>query len=224
MAGAVFLGGERIKKAGQFIREHAELTLRQKDHPWVSRGGLKLDHALKHFGISLKDKTVLDIGASTGGFTEVALKSGARKVYAVDVGKGQLAWPLRQDARVVVMEGVNARYLSVDDIPDPIDIIICDASFISLKTILPAPLKFLKTGGYVIALIKPQFEVGKGQVGKGGVVKDSVLHQKTIKDIEAWLGALDGFTVLGVTESPITGPKGNREFLIATSYIPSAKD
>ena len=214
LAGGVLLDDAPVKKAGQFVPEDATLTLKQKDHPWVSRGGIKLDHALKHFAISLKDKTVLDVGASTGGFTDVALKAGAKKVFAVDVGKGQLDWGLRNDERVVVMEGVNARYLTRDDIPEPVDAVVCDASFISLKTILPAPLKLLAPGGVVIALIKPQFEVGKGQVGKGGVVKDPALHAATVKDIGDWLNAQDGFRVIGVTESPITGPKGNKEFLI----------
>ena len=214
LAGSVYRGTEQIKKAGQFIPEETELALKEKDHPWVSRGGIKLDHALKHFGISLKDKVVLDIGSSTGGFTDVALQAGAKKVFAVDVGKGQLDWSLRNDKRVVVMEGVNARYLTNEDIAGQVDAVVCDASFISLKTILPAPLNLLKPGGYVIALIKPQFEVGKENVGKGGVVRDPLLHEKTVKNIENWLNALDGFTVQGVTESPITGPKGNKEFLI----------
>jgi len=215
LAGKVFSGDQPIRKAGQQIPEDTPLRLKEKDHPWVSRGGLKLAHALDHFHLSLAGMTVIDVGASTGGFTDVALKDGAVRVYAVDVGKGQLAWNLRNDDRVVVMEGVNARYLSENEIPEKVDAIVCDASFISLKTILPAPLALLKPGGVVIALIKPQFEVGKGKVGKGGVVRDPALHDATVKDIRDWLGALDGVTVLGVTTSPITGPKGNVEFLIA---------
>lgn len=217
LAGNVFRGEEKINKAGQYIASDVVLRVKEKDHPWVSRGGMKLDHALKHFKISLEGKTVLDVGASTGGFTDVALKGGATKVFAVDVGKGQLDWALRNDERVVVMEGVNARYLTADDIPDPLDEIVCDASFISLKTILPGPLALLKRGGVVIALIKPQFEVGKGKVGKGGVVRDPELHDEVIADITSWFEGLDGFSVLGVTKSPITGPKGNVEFLIAAT-------
>lgn len=215
LAGSVFRGEEKINKAGQYVAADVVLRVKEKDHPWVSRGGMKLDHALRHFKISLEGKTVLDVGSSTGGFTDVALQAGAAKVFAVDVGKGQLDWRLRNDDRVVVMEGVNARYLTAEDIPDPLDAIVCDASFISLKTILPGPLALLKAGGFVIALIKPQFEVGKGLVGKGGVVRDPELHESVVKDISDWLGGLEGFSVLGVTTSPITGPKGNVEFLIA---------
>ena len=215
LAGNVFRGEEKINKAGQYVASDVVLRVKEKEHPWVSRGGMKLAHGLDHFKISLEAKTVLDVGASTGGFTDVALKNGASKVFAVDVGKGQLDWALRNDDRVVVMEGVNARYLTAEDIPDPLDAIVCDASFISLKTILPAPLKLLKSGGHLIALIKPQFEVGKGNVGKGGVVRDPELHQQVIRDISDWVSGLEGFSVLGVTTSPITGPKGNVEFLIA---------
>lgn len=215
LAGQVLLEGRPVQKAGQSIADPSKLTLKEKDHPWVSRGGLKLAKGLEHFKISLENHVVIDIGSSTGGFTDVALKNGAAKVYAVDVGKGQLDWKLRQDDRVVVLEGTNARYLTEAEIPEPVDAVVCDASFISLKTILPAPLALLKSGGVVIALIKPQFEVGKGNVGKGGVVRDPELHAAVIKDIEAWFAALEGFSVLGITESPITGPKGNKEFLIA---------
>lgn len=217
LAGNVFRGTEQISKAGQYVAADVVLRVKEKEHPWVSRGGMKLAHALDHFKISLEGKTVLDVGASTGGFTDVALKDGAAKVFAVDVGKGQLDWKLRQDARVVVMEGVNARYLTADDIQEPLDAIVCDASFISLKTILPGPLQLLAQGGVVIALIKPQFEVGKGKVGKGGVVRDPELHQQVTRDISGWFSGLDGFSVLGVTPSPITGPKGNVEFLIAAT-------
>jgi len=214
MAGKVLLGTELVKKPGQMIPEPERLTLKEKDHPWVSRGGLKLAHALEHFNLSLKGLTVIDVGCSTGGFSDVALQAGASRVYAVDVGKGQLDWKLRNDSRVVVMEGVNARYLSAEDIPEPVDAVVCDASFISLKIVLPAPLALLKPGALVIALIKPQFEVGKGKVGKGGVVRDPALHEEVQEDIRAWLAGL-GFEVFGITKSPITGPKGNIEFLIA---------
>jgi 23S rRNA (cytidine1920-2'-O)/16S rRNA (cytidine1409-2'-O)-methyltransferase len=215
MAGSVYLKDQQIKKPGQPVSEDAPLHLKEKDHPWVSRGGLKLAHALEYFNLSLEGKTVIDVGASTGGFSDVALKGGALKVYAVDVGKGQLDWSLRNDPRVVVMEGVNARYLTAEDIPEAVDAIVCDASFISLKTILPAPLALLKPGGLLIALIKPQFEVGKGKVGKGGVVRDPALHEEVVEDIRAWFEGLGGYQVLGVTASPVTGPKGNIEFLIA---------
>jgi len=215
MAGSVYLKDQQIKKPGQSIAQDTPLRLKEKDHPWVSRGGVKLAHAIEHFNLSLEGKTVIDVGASTGGFSDVALKRGAKKVYAIDVGKGQLDWSLRNDPRVVVMEGVNARYLTAEDIPEPVDAIVCDASFISLKTILPAPLSLLKPGGVLIALIKPQFEVGKGRVGKGGVVRDPALHREVISDISAWLAGVGNNDILGVTESPITGPKGNIEFLIA---------
>jgi len=214
MAGKVLQGTELVKKPGQMIPDPEKLVLKEKDHPWVSRGGLKLAHALAHFELGLKNMTVIDVGSSTGGFTDVALQAGADKVYAVDVGKGQLDWGLRNDERVVVMEGVNARYLSGDDIPEPVDAVVCDASFISLKTVLPAPLALLKPGGLVIALIKPQFEVGKGKVGKGGVVRDPALHEEVKKKIRDWLSSL-GYEILGITESPVTGPKGNIEFLMA---------
>ena len=218
--GKVCAGDVLIQKPGQSIAENTALHLTDIDHPWVSRGGLKLAHALKHFKVSLKDKIVLDIGASTGGFSDVALNNGAGKVYAVDVGQGQLDRKLRNDPRIVVMDGVNARHLSGKDIPEPLDAIICDASFISLKTILPAPLALLKPGGMLIALIKPQFEVGKGKVGKGGVVRDPALHVAVAANITAWLQGRPGWRVLGVTESPVTGPKGNREFLIAATFMP----
>lgn len=215
MAGEVFSGDKRIEKAGQLIAPGAALEVRGRGHPWVSRGGIKLKHALDHFKLSLDGAVVLDVGASTGGFTDVALEAGARKVYAVDVGAGQLDWKLRQDPRVAVMEKTNARHLSPETFPQGVDAIVCDASFISLKTLLPGPLSLLEPGGLVVALIKPQFEVGKGRVGKGGVVKDAALHRQVIEDIRAFLAGPGGLAVLGVTESPITGPKGNKEFLIA---------
>ena len=218
MAGLVFSGEKKILKAGDQIKDDQPLDVRGKEHPWVSRGGLKLAHGLEHFPISVEGRVVADVGASTGGFTDVALTNGAKKVYAIDVGHGQLAWKIRQDERVVVMEKTNARYLTVDDIPDPIDVIVCDASFISLKTVLLAVMKLVATGGDMIALIKPQFEVGRGNVGKGGVVRDPVLHQAVCDDISDWLSAQDGWSVLGVTQSPIKGPEGNIEFLIGAHY------
>ncbi len=220
MAGAVYTGTERISKPGQTLAEDAPLEVKGRDHPWVSRGGLKLDHGLTHFGVDLAGKVVLDVGASTGGFTDVALHHGAARVYAVDVGHGQLAWSLRQDPRVVVLEKTNARHLTSAEVPEPVDAVVCDASFIGLRTVLPAPMALAAPGAVLIALIKPQFEVGKGQVGKGGVVRDPALHDEVCAQIRAWLDAEPGWTVLGITESPITGPEGNKEFLIAARRVP----
>ncbi|WP_138379170.1 TlyA family RNA methyltransferase [Luteithermobacter gelatinilyticus] len=218
MAGAVFSGTQKITKAGQQLAEDCALEVRTKDHPWVSRGGLKLAKGLEEFSISPEGRIVVDVGASTGGFTDVCLTHGARKVYAVDVGHGQLAWKLRQDDRVVVLEKTNARYLSREQIPDPVDLIVCDASFIGLQTVLPAVLALAAPGCFLIALIKPQFEVGKGKVGKGGVVRDPALHKEVCERITGWLQGLSGWTVLGLTESPIKGPEGNVEFLIAARF------
>ncbi len=214
MAGTVYSGEQKIAKAGQPIKEDQPLLVRSKEHPWVSRGGMKLAKAIDEFSIELKDATVIDVGCSTGGFTDVALTKGAVKVYGVDVGHGQLAWKLRGDERVVVLEKTNARYITSELIPDPIDLVVCDASFISLKTVLPAALSLVKSGGAVAALIKPQFEVGKGRVGKGGVVRDPLLHKEVCDDTQAWLNSLEGWNVIGITESPIKGPEGNIEFLI----------
>lgn len=218
MAGVVFCGEKKILKAGEQVKDDQPLDVRGKDHPWVSRGGLKLAHGLEHFPISVAGRVVADVGASTGGFSDVALEAGASRVYAIDVGHGQLAWKIRQDERVVVLEKTNARYLTRDMIAEPIDVIVCDASFISLKTVLPAAMALVAVGGDMIALIKPQFEVGKDNVGKGGVVRDPALHQAVCDDITHWLNAQDGWTVLGVTPSPIKGPEGNIEFLIGAHY------
>jgi 23S rRNA (cytidine1920-2'-O)/16S rRNA (cytidine1409-2'-O)-methyltransferase len=215
LGGKVFSGERRVEKPGDTIAADAPLELRGRDHPWVSRGGVKLAHALAHFGIDATGMTALDIGASTGGFTDVLLVNGARRVYAVDVGRGQLDWRLRNDPRVVVLERTNARNLTRAQVPEPVDLIVCDASFIGLETVLPAPLALAAGHATVIALIKPQFEVGKGKVGKGGVVRDPALHKEVCERIAAWLDALPGWRVLGTTESPITGPQGNKEFLIA---------
>lgn len=215
MAGVVFSNERRLDKAGESFPEDTPLEVRDRGHPWVSRGGLKLEHALHEFGIDIDGRIALDIGASTGGFTDVLLDRGAAKVYAVDVGHGQLAWKLRCDERVIVRERTNARELSQELIPDSIDIIVCDTSFIGLETVLPASLSLAAPGAYLIALIKPQFEVGKGRVGKGGVVRDTALHEEVCDRIHDWLSSLPGWSVVGLTESPILGPKGNREFLIA---------
>lgn len=215
LAGAVYRNTRRVEKAGQLLPADAPLTVKGAEHPWVSRGGLKLARGLDHFALDPAGLVCLDIGASTGGFTDVLLSRGAAKVYAVDVGHGQLAWKLRQDPRVVVLERTNARHLSCEKLPEPVDLIVCDASFIGLESLLPAPLALAAPGARLIALIKPQFEVGKGRVGKGGVVRDPALHAEVCQRIEAWLEGQTDWSVLGLTESPITGPQGNREFLIA---------
>ncbi|GAB4155309.1 MAG: TlyA family rRNA (cytidine-2'-O)-methyltransferase [Sphingomonadales bacterium] len=215
MAGQVLTGDQPVRKAGDMLAADAPLSLRGQDHPWVSRGGLKLEHGLAHFGWDAQGAVVLDVGASTGGFTQVALAHGAAKVYAVDVGHGQLAWSLRNDPRVVVLERINARYLTVEQIPEPVDLIVCDASFISLKTVLPAALALTRPKARLLALIKPQFEAGRDAVGKGGVVRDAAVHDAVCADIAAWLDGLAGWRVLGLCTSPITGPQGNVEYLIA---------
>ena len=214
MAGIVFLDTKRLDKSGQQVPIGSNIEIKGKSHPWVSRGGLKLEKAILEFNLKCNLIIALDIGASTGGFTDVLLTKGANKVYAVDVGHGQLDWKLRQDKRVIVSEKTNARYLSSDIIKEPLDAVVCDASFISLKKIIPSGLSFLKTNGWLAALIKPQFEVGKGLVGKGGVVRDPQLHQDVINDIKFWIKNEMNMNLLGVTESPILGPSGNREFVI----------
>jgi len=187
--------------------------VRGKDHPWVSRGGIKLDHGLTHFGFDVGGAVALDVGSSTGGFTDVLLTRGATKVYAVDVGTNQLAWKLRQDPRVVVLEQTNARHLTAEHVPEPVDVVVCDASFIGLAKVLDAPLKLAKPGAKLVALIKPQFEAGRGEVGKGGVVRDPAVHKRVCDEAVEWV-ASEGWTVLGLTQSPITGPEGNVEFLL----------
>jgi 23S rRNA (cytidine1920-2'-O)/16S rRNA (cytidine1409-2'-O)-methyltransferase len=214
LAGLVYTGERRVDKSGEPLAAAAELEVRGRDHPWVSRGGVKLVHALDHFAIDVTGLVALDIGASTGGFTDVLLARGAARVHAVDVGRGQLAWKLRQDERVIVHEGVNARYLSAAEIPEPVDIVTCDASFIGLATVLPAALALTKPHSLLMALIKPQFEAGPGAVGRGGVVRDPEIHRAVCAAAAAWVGAQPGWSVLGIVESPITGPAGNREFLL----------
>ena len=215
MAGLVFVGDRKIDKAGQTVATDAAIEVKGRDHPWVSRGGVKLAHALAHFGWDVTGAVVLDVGASTGGFTDVALTKGAARVYAVDVGHGQLAWKLRQDPHVVVLEKTNARHLTAEQIPEPVDLIVCDASFISLKTVLATPLTFAAPGARLVALVKPQFEAGPGEVGKGGVVRDPEIHARVCAEAERWLAAQPGWRVVGLTQSPITGPEGNIEFLLA---------
>jgi len=214
MAGAVFSGERKIAKAGEMLAEDAQLEVRGKDHPWVSRGGIKLDHGLTHFGFDVAGAVALDVGSSTGGFTDVLLSRGAAKVYAVDVGTNQLAWKLRQDPRVIVHEQTNARTIDSTIIPEPVDIIVCDASFIGLAKVLEAPLKLAKPAAKLVALIKPQFEAGRAEVGKGGIVRDPALHALVCGEVCEWLEAT-GWSVLGITESPITGTEGNVEFLVA---------
>ncbi|MGN6058276.1 MAG: TlyA family RNA methyltransferase [Sphingomicrobium sp.] len=213
MAGAVFSGEKKLSKAGDLLAEDAALEVRGKDHPWVSRGGIKLDHGLTHFAFDVTGAVALDVGSSTGGFTDVLLTRGAVKVYAVDVGTNQLAWKLRQDPRVVVHEQTNARTLDSRIIPEPVDMVMCDASFIGLAKVLEAPLKLAKSGAKLIALIKPQFEAGRGEVGKGGVVRDPQVHERVCAEAKAWVET-QGWTVLGIIPSPITGPEGNVEFLL----------
>ena len=218
LAGLVFSGEQRVAKAGDLVKAGQPLELRGQDHPWVSRGGVKLAHALAHFGLSPKDRICLDIGASTGGFCDVLLHHGAAKVYAVDVGHGQLAWKLRNDPRIVVRERVNARYLDTTQIPEPIEAVVCDASFIGLRTVLPAALSLAVPGAFAVALIKPQFEVGPA-IAKGGVVRDAAVHGRVCNEIRAWWSELPGWQVLGVEPSPLLGPEGNREFLIAARRV-----
>lgn len=213
MAGLAFTGERKIEKAGQMLAEDAAIEVRGRDHPWVSRGGIKLAHALEHFGWDVTGAVAIDVGSSTGGFTDVLLTNGAARVYAVDSGTNQLAWKLRQDARVVVHEQTSARILTPTHIPEPIDLVVCDASFIGLAKVLDVPLGFVRPGGRLAALIKPQFEAGREEVGKGGVVRDPAVHARVCAEVAAWLEG-KGWQVLGVTRSPITGPEGNVEFLI----------
>ena len=213
MAGLVMSGEKKIAKAGDMLAEDAALEVRGKDHPWVSRGGLKLDHGLEQFGFDVGGAVALDVGSSTGGFTDVLLSRGAAKIYAVDVGTNQLAWRLRQDSRVMVHEQTNARNLTAEIIPELVDIIVCDASFISLAKVLDAALGLAKSGGMLVALVKPQFEAGRAEVGKGGVVRDPEVHERVCAEARAWVQSR-GWRVIGVTESPITGPEGNKEFLL----------
>jgi 23S rRNA (cytidine1920-2'-O)/16S rRNA (cytidine1409-2'-O)-methyltransferase len=215
MAGLVFSNDRRLDKPGHAITPETTIEVRGQPHPYVSRGGLKLERALDHFGIPVAGRIALDVGASTGGFTDCLLQRGATRIYAVDVGTNQLAWKLRSDPRVVSMEKTNMRDVTRATIPEPVDLIVCDASFIGLRTVLPAALALAAPGAHLAALIKPQFEVGKGRVGKGGIVREPELHQEVCETIAAWLDEQPGWRGLGVTPSPITGAEGNKEFLIA---------
>ena len=213
LAGNVFVGDRRVAKAGDMLAEDASLTVKGRDHPWVSRGGIKLDHGLTYFGFDVAGLAALDVGSSTGGFTDVLLSRGAAKVYAIDVGTNQLAWKLRSDERVIVHEQTNARDLDTSIVPEPIDIVVCDASFIALHKVLDAALDLARPGAMLVALIKPQFEAGREEVGKGGVVRDPAVHQRVCDETVAWVQS-KGWRVCGVERSPITGPEGNVEFLL----------
>jgi 23S rRNA (cytidine1920-2'-O)/16S rRNA (cytidine1409-2'-O)-methyltransferase len=214
MAGLVFMGDRKVEKPGQAVADDAALTVKGRDHPYVSRGGIKLAHGLDHWGWDVAGAVAIDVGSSTGGFTDVLLQRGAARVYAVDSGTNQLAWSLRQDARVVVHERTSARVLTAAHVPEPVDLIVCDASFIGLAKVLDVPLGFARPGARLLALVKPQFEAGRGEVGKGGVVRDPAVHARVCDEVAGWVAGR-GWTVAGVTESPITGPEGNREFLLA---------
>lgn len=213
LAGLVFSGERKIDKGGQMLGADAALEVRGKDHPWVSRGGVKLAHALDHFDWDVTGAVALDVGSSTGGFTDVLLSRRAAQVYAIDVGTNQLAWKLRRDPRVIVHEQTNARYLTPEIVTEPIDIIVCDASFISLAKVLDRALDFAKPNGRLVALVKPQFEAERSEIGKGGVVRDSAVHARVCAAAAQWVQSR-GWKVLGVTPSPITGPEGNVEFLL----------
>jgi 23S rRNA (cytidine1920-2'-O)/16S rRNA (cytidine1409-2'-O)-methyltransferase len=214
LAGLVFSGETKIAKSGQALAADAPLELRGRDHPWVSRGGIKLAHALEAFGLDPAGATAMDIGSSTGGFTDVLLHHGAERVFAVDSGTNQLAWKLRQDPRVTVLEQTSARVLTPELIDAPCNLVVCDASFIALAKVLEVPLRLAATPCQLVALIKPQFEVGRAEVGKGGVVRDPALHARVCEEVRGWLQA-SGWQVQGIVESPIKGPEGNVEFLIA---------
>ncbi|WP_324827864.1 TlyA family RNA methyltransferase [Qipengyuania zhejiangensis] len=214
MAGLVFSNEKKLPKPGQQLAEDAPLEVRGRDHPWVSRGGIKLAHAIEHFGLDPSGVTAMDIGSSTGGFTDVLLQGGADHVFAVDSGTNQLAWKLRQDERVTVLEQTSARILTPQMIDRPCSWVVCDASFIGLAKVLERPLELAARQCRLVALIKPQFEVGREEVGKGGVVRDPHLHQRVCDEVRAWVEGL-GFVVQGIVESPITGPEGNVEFLIS---------
>lgn len=213
LGGHVYSGERKIDKAGQQVPQDFPLEVRGRDHPWVSRGGIKLAHGLDHFGWDVMGAVAIDVGSSTGGFTDVMLTNGVTKVYAVDSGTNQLAWKLRQDSRVIVLEQTSARILTAAHIPESVDLIVCDASFIGLAKVLERPLTFAKPSARLMALIKPQFEAGREEVGKGGVIRDSAVHKRVCDEVAAWVGA-QGWRVEGIVQSPITGPEGNIEYLI----------
>jgi len=214
MAGLVFVGTKKVDKSGQQVAEDAEIDVKGRDHPWVSRGGIKLAHALDHFGLDPAGAVAMDIGSSTGGFTDVLLQRGAAHVFAVDSGTNQLAWALRQDPRVTVLEQTSARTLTPEQIDRPCNWVVCDASFISLAKVLERPLELPAPDCRLVALIKPQFEAERNEIGKGGVVRDPAVHERVCASAAEWV-ASRGWTVEGIVQSPITGPEGNVEFLLA---------
>ena len=214
-AGRVFSADTRLDKPGHLVAADIALEVRGPAHRWASRGGVKLAHALERFAIEVTGRVALDIGASTGGFTDVLLARGAARVYAVDVGRGQLDWRLRRDSRVVVLERLNARHLSAVHVADPPGILTCDVSFIGLELALPPALALAASGAWLVALIKPQFEVGRSEVGKGGIVRNPAARAAACARITAWLNSRPGWRSVGLTESPITGADGNREYLLA---------
>lgn len=218
LAGIVFTGERKVEKAGQQLPEDAPLDVRGRDHPWVSRGGIKLAHALTHFAWDVTGAVAMDVGSSTGGFTDVLLTNGATRVYAVDSGTNQLAWKIRNDPRAVVHEQTSARILTPAHIPEPIDLFVCDASFIALAKVLERPLSFASPEARLVALIKPQFEAGREEVGKGGVIRDPAIHQRVCDAAAAWIEGA-GWHLVGIVPSPITGPEGNVEFLMAASRM-----
>jgi 23S rRNA (cytidine1920-2'-O)/16S rRNA (cytidine1409-2'-O)-methyltransferase len=216
LAGLVYSGDRKVEKAGQQLPSDAPLVLKGRDHPWVSRGGIKLAHAIDQFGWDVSGAVAMDVGSSTGGFTDVLLTKGAARVDAIDSGTNQLAWKLRQDPRVIVHEQTSARILTPDHIPEPVGLLVCDASFISLAKVLERPLSFAAPHARLIALIKPQFEAGRAEVGKGGVVRDPAVHARVCDEVRNWL-TNSGWNVVDIVESPIKGPEGNVEFLIAAT-------
>ncbi|MCR5559230.1 MAG: TlyA family RNA methyltransferase [Schwartzia sp.] len=223
MEGLVLVNGQKVDKAGTTVKTDAEIRILGNTLPYVSRGGLKLEKALKTFPINLEGKVMADIGASTGGFTDCSLQNGAAKVYAIDVGYGQLAWKLRQDSRVVNMERTNVRYVTKEDVGELIDFASIDVAFISLTKVLEPVKELLKPNGEVVALIKPQFEAGRENIGKKGVVKDPKIHEKVIEEVIGFAREI-GFVVRGLTFSPVKGPEGNIEYLMWVSNDPSAED
>ena len=221
MAGKVFSGEQKLDKPGLKLSLDTQLSVRERDFPWVSRGGMKLAHALQYFSIDVSGLTAADIGASTGGFTDVLLSAGAARVYAIDVGYGQIDHKLRSDPRVILLERTNARYIGKEHVPESLDVIVCDVSFIGLRTLLPASLLLTAPDALLVTLIKPQFEAGRDRVGKGGVITDARIHKEIVESLKNWISVQDGWNLLGVCESPIHGAKGNKEFLMAARYTNS---
>lgn len=218
IAGHVYVGERKILKPGDMLADDAAIDVRGRDHPWVSRGGIKLAFGLDHFSWDVTSAVALDVGSSTGGFTDVLLTRGVARVYAVDSGTNQLAWKLRQDPRVIVHEKTNARHLTAAEIAEPIDLIVCDASFIALAKVLATPLKFAAPAARAMVLVKPQFEAERHEIGKGGVVREPAVHQRVCANAAEWFAA-QGWQVEGICASPITGPEGNVEFLLAATRL-----